>query len=123
MPSRTIHLSQHVLATNGVPTAVVLGGGINGLSVVRSLAQAELSPIVVVDAKYDVVSQFSRRFTVSTLHGEAFLKEVLGLRTGLPHGGILLFADDRLMLTVSRYRDRVARFLTSVSRPTRCYMN
>lgn len=110
MRNQTINLHRSDLAADGAPTAVVLGGHINGLSTVRSLAQAGLRPIVVVDAKYDVAtaSRYARRFTVSTFHGEDFVEELLRLRTAMRHGGVIIFADDRPLLTVSRYRDRVA---------------
>jgi D-aspartate ligase len=98
------------LAAEGAPTAIVLGGGINGLSAVRSLAHAGLRPVAVVDTKHDVasMSRYARRFTVSTFHGEDFVEELLRLRKGMPHGGVIVFADDRPLLTVSRHRDRVA---------------
>jgi len=54
------------------------------------------------------MSRYARRFTVSTFHGEDFVEELLRLRKGMPHGGVIIFADDRPLLTVSRYRDRVA---------------
>ncbi len=80
------------------------------MSVVRSLAYAGLQTVVVVDAKYDMAaaSRYARRFTVSTFEGEEFVEELRRLREGMPHGGVIIFADDRPLLTVSRYRDRVA---------------
>jgi len=110
MPNQAINPRQSAIAADGAPTAIVLGGGINGLSVVRSLAQAGLRPVAVVDAKYDIatVSRYARRFTVSTFHGEDFVEELLRLGKGMPNGGVIIFADDRPLLTVSRYRDRVA---------------
>ncbi|ACL61605.1 ATP-grasp enzyme-like protein [Methylobacterium nodulans] len=92
------------------PEAIVLGGGINGLGAVRSLAQAGLHSIVVVKAGRDVaaVSRYSRRYTVSTFEGAAFVNELLNLRQELSGPGILICADDVALLTVSRFRDRLA---------------
>jgi D-aspartate ligase len=110
MTNQAINPPQSTLAADGAPTATVLGGGINGLSVVRSLAQAGLRSVVIVEARYDVatVSRYARRFTFATFHGENFVEELLRLRIGMPRRGIIIFADDRPLLTVSRYRDRVA---------------
>lgn len=108
MPSQVINPTQDSLA-DGAPTPIVLGGGINGLSAVRSLAQAGLRSIVVVERKYDVaaVSRYARRVTVSRFNGEEFVGELVRLREGMPHGGVLIFADDRPLLAVSQHRDRV----------------
>ena len=80
------------------------------MSAVRSLAHAGLRAVVVVDAKYDIAaaSRYAQRFTVSTFEGEDFVEELRRLREGMPHGGVIIFADDRPLLTVSRCRDRVA---------------
>jgi D-aspartate ligase len=80
------------------------------LSAVRSLAHAGLRAVVVVDAKYDIAaaSRYAQRFTVSTFEGEDFVQELRRLREGMPCGGVIIFADDRPLLTVSRCRDRVA---------------
>lgn len=95
---------------NAAPTAVVLGGGANSLSVVRSLAQAGIRPVVVVDGKYNVasMSRHARHIVVTGFEGKGFVSELLRLRAAMPHGGVLFFADDRPLLTVSRYRDAVA---------------
>ncbi|MCC8980018.1 hypothetical protein [Bradyrhizobium acaciae] len=98
------------MTVDAAPTAVVLGGGTNGLSVVRSLAQAGIRPIVVVDTPYDIasMSRYARRAVVSGFEGRGFVSELLRLRAGMPHGGVLFFADDRPLLAVSQYRDSVA---------------
>ena len=104
------NLQQHALAVDCVPTPIVLGGGINGLSAVRSLAQVGLRPIVVVDKNYDVaaVSRYAQRITTSTFNGEEFVDYLFRLREVMPQGGVIIFADDRPLLTVSQYRDRIA---------------
>src|SRR5262245_7420376 len=110
MTSRVIIPRQQAPAATGAPTPIVLGGGMNGLSAVRSLAQAGLRPIVVVDRKYDLaaMSRHAQRVTVPTFDGEDFADDLIRLREGMPNGGVIIFADDRPLLTVSRYRDRVA---------------
>ncbi|WP_342722767.1 hypothetical protein AAFG07_26460 [Bradyrhizobium sp. B097] len=102
--------AQQAVAGDVAPTAVVLGGGTNGLSVVRSLARAGIRPVVVVDTKVEIasMSRYARRAVVSGFEGEGFVTELLRLRGEMPHGGVLFFADDRPLLTVSRYRDAVA---------------
>src|SRR3954464_1822684 len=100
---RTRYLSRNNMAADGGPAAIVLGGGINGLSAVRSLAHAGLYPIIVVEKKYDVaaLSRYAQRFTVSTFEGEKFLWEMLQLRAGMPQGGIIMCAEDRPLITLS----------------------
>jgi predicted ATP-grasp superfamily ATP-dependent carboligase len=110
MPNQAKNPWQRTLAADGAPTAMVLGGTTNGLSAVRSLAHAGLRPVAVVDTKYDVaaVSRYARRVIVSSFLGEGFIEDLLRLRKGMPQGGAIIFADDRPLLTVSRYRDRLA---------------
>ena len=95
-----------------ISKVIVLGGGANGLVAVRSLAQAGFSPIIVVDTYYDVAAatRYAQRHLVTTFDGEAFIDEMLRLRKGLPHGGVLINADDRPLLTLSRYRHRLASY-------------
>ncbi|MBR0900649.1 hypothetical protein JQ616_37330 [Bradyrhizobium tropiciagri] len=101
---------QGAVTSDAAPTAVVLGGGANGLSLVRSLARAGLHPMVVVDTAYDIasMSRYARRAVVSGFEGKGFVSELLRLRAAMPHGAVLFFADDRPLLTVSQYRDAVA---------------
>lgn len=109
MPNQAINPRQSAVAADGAPAAIVLGGGINGLSVVRSLARAGLRSVVVIDANDGTMgSRYARTFTVSTFHGEDFVEELLRLGKGMPHGGVIIFTDDRPLLTVSQYRNHVA---------------
>lgn len=112
MPNQAINPRQSAVAADGAPAAIVLGGGINGLSVVRSLARAGLRSVVVIDANDGTMgSRYARTFTVSTFHGEDFVEELLRLGKGMPHGGVIIFTDDRPLLTVSQYRNHVAPFI------------
>jgi predicted ATP-grasp superfamily ATP-dependent carboligase len=110
MPIQAIDPRQNASGADDAPTAVVLGGGTNGLSAVRSLAHAGLRAVVVVNAKYEIAatSRYAKRFTVPTFEGEEFVEQLRRLREAMPHRGVIIFADDRPLLTVSRYRDRVA---------------
>jgi D-aspartate ligase len=91
------------------PEVVVLGGLINGLSVIRSLAGAGLRPVLVSNER-DLAtgSRYARTRLVATYEGETFVEELLRLREGLPQGAALICAQDPPLLTVSRHRDRLA---------------
>lgn len=109
MPKQALNPRQSAVAADGAPTAIILGGAINGLSVVRSLAQAGLRSIVVVPPNEAAMgSRYARQFTVSTFYGEDFVEELLRLGKGMPHGSILVPVDDRPLLTVSQYRNQLA---------------
>ena len=97
-------------AMNGGPHAILLGGQQNGLGVVRSLAQAQIRLVIVSADQHDIatVSRYAETFRVPTFDGEAFIEQLLRLRRNLPDGAILICADDRPLMTVSRYRDRLA---------------
>jgi predicted ATP-grasp superfamily ATP-dependent carboligase len=101
-----INVPTYAECADGTPPVIVLGGGINGLSAVRSLAQAGLRSVVVVDTKRDVaaISRYSEQIAVATFNGEAFVKDLLELRKKLPQDGILICVDDRPALTLSLYR-------------------
>lgn len=110
MLGRTANTRHNIRAADGAPAAIVLGGGINGLSAVRSLAQAGLRPVVVSNSRCDtaMASRYARRFVVPTFDGEEFVEELRRLRSTLPQGGVIIFADDRPLFTVSQYRNHVA---------------
>jgi predicted ATP-grasp superfamily ATP-dependent carboligase len=99
-------------ATDGMPKAIVLGGGTNGLSAVRSLAQAGLSPIIVVDSPGDfaAATRLAQRHVVTTFNGEPFIDEMVRLQKDLPQEGILICSDDVPLLTLSCYRDCLAPY-------------
>lgn len=112
MPEQAIHAQQHPVISDRMPAPVVVGGGINGLSAVRSLAQAGLSPWVVVTSMCDVaaVSRYARPVTVGTFDGESLLNEMIRLRSRLPQGGALIFVEDSPLLALSPLRDRLAPY-------------
>lgn len=109
-----MHAPQNARAANGMPAAIILGGGKTSLGVVRSLAQAGLRPVVVVAAKRDVaaLSRHARRFSVANFDDDTLVEGLCRLRTGLPHGGVLICAEDRPVSTLSRCRDRLAPYFS-----------
>lgn len=112
MPEQTVYAQQHPAVSNRMPAPIVVGGGINGLSAVRSLAQSGLSPLVVVTSLFDVaaVSRYARPVAVGTFDGETLLNEMIQLRSRLPQGGALIFVEDSPLLALSPLRDRLAPY-------------
>jgi D-aspartate ligase len=94
-----------------MPQAVVLGGLINGLSVVRSLARAGIRPVLVSNER-DLAtgSKYVRWFRIRTYHDETFVDDLLRLREGMTHQPVLICAQDPPLLAVSKYRDRLAPY-------------
>jgi D-aspartate ligase len=91
------------------PPAVVLGGGRTALGMVRSLARAGIRPIVVSNKNDDVtiVSRYAQKFSVRSFDGEELIEDLLRLSGTLPQKGVLLFSDDRPLMTASHYRDQL----------------
>ena len=115
----------NAMAAEGIPAAVVLGGGRIGLGVVRSLAQAGLRSIVAVAAKHDMaaVSRHARQFLVRTFDGETFVEELRRLRTGMSQRGVLICTHDCPLMTLSRYRDRLAPYFSFQLPPHELLLN
>lgn len=92
------------------PTAVVLGGGLGALGVVRSLGQAGIPVAVADETPHSVAmaSRHARKLLVSSFDGPAFIQDLLGLERQVGRGAVLIFTDDRPLLAASRYRDRLA---------------
>jgi D-aspartate ligase len=95
-----------------MPMAIVLGGQQNGLGVARSLAKAQIPLMIVSADRRDLatVSRHGRTLSVPTFEDETFIDELLRLHKSLPNGGVLIFADDRPLLTVSLYRDQLSPY-------------
>jgi D-aspartate ligase len=92
------------------PAAIVLGGLINGLGAIRSLARAGIRPIVVTpEGDVASVSRYARRYTVSSFEGLNFVDALVKLREKMGRG-VLICAEDAPLLTLSRYRDRLAPY-------------
>jgi D-aspartate ligase len=106
------YMRRRAAAAEDEPTPMVLGGGVNGLAVIRSLAQAGLRPVVVVEETRDVaaISRYATRVAVATFDGELFFEELLRLRRRMHREGVFICADDRPLLTLSHYHDRLAPY-------------
>lgn len=105
---RVAHHPGTEAAETGMPQAVVLGGLVNGLSVIRSLAKAGIRPILVSNER-DLAtrSRYVRTHLVPD-YDETLIDALLRLRQDMPHGAVLICAQDSPLLAVSRYRDRLA---------------
>src|SRR3954463_8409979 len=90
-----------------LPTAVVLGGGVNGLGVVRSLAQGGV-PVVLLDTDLRSPAMRTRHGTklrVRNLGGEWLVEDLLALRDRLGGPPPVLFATlDEAVMTISAFR-------------------
>ena len=94
---------------NPNPVPVVVGGSVNSLTAVRSLARAGLRPILVscVDGP-GTASKYARIFKVPTYSKESLIDNLIHLKTQLPNGAVLICVEDTPAITVSRYRERLA---------------
>jgi predicted ATP-grasp superfamily ATP-dependent carboligase len=91
--------------------AVVLGAGINGLGVARSLARARV-PVWLVDAERrpETFTRTANPLIVPTLHGEALIGELerLGTTQFCGQRPVLLLTQEETVKTVSAHRERLA---------------
>jgi D-aspartate ligase len=93
------------------PCAVVVGAGLNGLGVVRSLACGGVRTIVM-DTTYGraaMWSRFARPVIVEELYGRKLVDGLMALQLGLDHRPALLLADEMVVHTVSMHREEVKR--------------
>ncbi|HJP98338.1 MAG TPA: FAD-dependent oxidoreductase [Rhodanobacteraceae bacterium] len=91
--------------------AVVLGAGINGLGVARSLARARV-PVWLVDSerRAETYTRAAKPVIVSSMHGEALIGELERLGTTRFSGlrPVLLLTQEEVVKAVSEHRDRLA---------------
>lgn len=88
---------------------VIVGGGIGGLGLVRSLAPARM-PIFLIESSRSqpaVWSRHCRSIIIKTLSGRILVDGLIKLRAQLPLPPVLLLADEMAVLTVSEYRDEL----------------
>lgn len=86
--------------------AVVVGAQVNGLGVIRSLAEAGVSSIVV-DERLDHVamwSRWSKRHLVERVFGRPLVNGLIELRTKSADKPVLIITDELAVNTVSDYR-------------------
>src|SRR5690348_10952099 len=106
-------------STRPVP-AVVVGGTLNGLGVVRSLARGGV-PVVALDTTRQCPAAWSRHCTfvqVPSLEGEALTDALVRLASRLRCRPALILTSDQSVLTVSAARGRLAP-LYSIDLPSR----
>ena len=94
--------------------AVVLGAGINGLGVARSLARARV-PVWLLDAdarKPEMRTRAARSLQIGGLHGQTLIDELehLGETRFAGVRPVLLLTQEESVKVISRDRDRLAPF-------------
>src|SRR5258708_6144316 len=89
--------------------AVVVGVDLNGLGVVRSLAQAGV-PVAAVDtdlSKPTMRTRFGLKLPMSALHGPSFVRELVALRAQFQEKPVLFLTQEASVATLSAARDSV----------------
>jgi D-aspartate ligase len=89
--------------------AVILGGGINALGIVRSLGKAGISLIVIdTDLKAPAMrSRYGRKILISTLEGGELLTQLLELAKQFADPLILFITEEKTIRTVSKFREQL----------------
>ena len=107
----------------GRPFAVVVGGELNGLGVVRSLARERI-PVVMVDTdrrRATMRTRFAHKFAISRLSGQPFIDELLRLRAAFDEKPVLILTQEASVATVSAAYDAVSAAY-HISMPLRATM-
>lgn len=96
----------------GATPAVVVGAGVNGLGVARSLARARVR-VWLLDADARRAEMRTRAATplqVRALHGEALIEDLVQFATAKFSGQrpVLLLTQEESVKTISRHRDRLS---------------
>ncbi len=92
-----------------VAQAIVVGGGLNALGVVRSLGVAGV-PLVVIDtdAKSPAMrSRYGRKRLVSQLEGSTLIADLKRLATDLGTNAVLFLTEEKTVNTVSEFRGQL----------------
>jgi len=92
--------------------AVVLGAGLNGLGVARSLAQARV-PVWLLDTdarRPEMHTRAARSLRIGALHGETLIEELVRLGTTQFPGvrPVLFVTQEESVKTVSQYREQLS---------------
>src|SRR5436305_13827670 len=90
--------------------AVVVGGQLNGLGVVRSLAMGGVRTITVDTTltRPAMWSRFSERALVENLSGWPLVDSLLQLQKRLGGRPVMILTDEIVVGTVSQHRDELA---------------
>jgi D-aspartate ligase len=100
---------QQLHAIAEVP-AVVIGGGLNALGVVRSLAKGGV-PLVVVDTDPGspaMRSRYGRKLLLPSLEGEGLIEGLMNLAKALHNSSVLFVTEEKTVVTVSTHRDKIS---------------
>ena len=90
--------------------AVVVGGEVNGLGVVRSLGKGGV-PVIVADTTLRhaaMWSRFARHCLFQHLSGKPFVDELLALQARLGVRPVLIVTDEMSVHTISEFRDELS---------------
>lgn len=92
------------------PHAVVVGGDLNGLGVLRSLGLAAI-PTTIVDtdlSKPAMRSRFGRKRRTGALSGDALIESLLELRNGFETPPVLFLTQEASVVSVSEARTQLS---------------
>jgi D-aspartate ligase len=89
--------------------AVVVGGAVGGLGIIRSLASQGVTCHLAVSTGFEPAawSRLCRPVTLQTMYGEGLIEGLLRLRRSLDHNPVLLCSDEVAALTISAYRKEI----------------
>ncbi|MFL9923602.1 carboxylate--amine ligase [Herbaspirillum lusitanum] len=94
---------------NRVNQAIVVGGGLNALGIVRSLGSVGV-PLIVVDsnpASPAMRSRYGRKHLVASLEGDSLVESLLALTRELSTPPVLFLTEEKSVNTVSAQRERI----------------
>jgi len=92
--------------------AIIVGGGLNALGIVRSLGN-EGVPLIVLcnDLKLPAMrSRFGRKVFIPQLEGSSLIDNLLELTKEFSTPAILFVTEEKTVITVSEYRERLSTF-------------
>jgi predicted ATP-grasp superfamily ATP-dependent carboligase len=109
-----LHSSRGSIVISPSVPAVVLGAGVNGLGVVRSLARADV-PVWLLDSDVhspEMRTRVARSLRIRTLHGETLIEELerLGNERFAGLRPVLFLTQEETVKMVSHHRDRLSPF-------------
>jgi predicted ATP-grasp superfamily ATP-dependent carboligase len=94
-----------------LPAAVVIGGKLNGLGVIRSLRGAGMSIAVIDSVRWAPAmwSRSCRRVVAQALHGQPLIDCLIRLRSFFATSPVLFVTDEMAVYSISDYRDVLAK--------------
>ena len=97
------------LLKNNLP-AVIVGGGLNALGIVRSLASHDVPLLVIgTDPRSPAMrSRYGKKLIVPALEGAAFIQRLLNIAKDLSGPAVLFLTEEKTVITVSEYRNAIS---------------